>query len=89
MYQRSPNFHANVNPSESVEESGDINSEREEHCIQSGIAVDDTNIEIAVLFINFQNEFCHDSGKLHSLAKTGMEKNETLSKAADLAKVAR
>jgi len=84
--------HVGIKTTGSIEESEDSSStEDEAKVIHSGIAVTNgvNDTGIAVLLINFQNEFCHEGGLLHHLAKEGIQKNETLIKAADLARVAR
>jgi len=45
--------------------------------------------ETAVVFIEFQNEFCKDGGKLHDLVKDEMARLDTIGNGAKLLKVAR
>lgn len=47
------------------------------------------NAKTAVLFIEYQNEFTTEGGKLHAAVKPCMEENNMLEKSAELAKKAR
>ena len=87
----------NIDSDTKIDGSHD-STESEEQAIHTGVAarpeflaVSDSTAgaEVAVLFVNFQNEFIAEKGMLHHLVVDGINDHNTLVKATELANVAR